>query len=136
MSKDRTFSGSGPAPNNRLCATIIFFVGVICIFGGFLLGRMSRKEVRRSNDVVPINLTIAADNLYKKARRMPPKVIHHADPEKITLKILEIFQCNATDCGGITGYNIADFVKTCINYEVNKFIRTLNNATLYIDSLR
>ena len=97
---------------------------------------MARNEVRRSNDIVSINLTIAADGLFKKAKRVTPKAVLHNDPEKITLKILDIFNCSSQDCGGITNYNVAEFVKTSIRYEVTKLIRTINNASVYLDSLR
>lgn len=106
------------------------------MFPGYLLGRMARNEVRRSNDIVSINLTIAADNLYKKAKRVSPKAIHHNDPEKITLKLLDVFNCTAQDCGTVVNYNVAEFVKTSIKYEVAKLLRSINNASLYLDSLR
>ncbi|CAG4957051.1 unnamed protein product [Colias eurytheme] len=135
MTNGRSCTGSQPHVTRRLCATLIFFIGIICIFGGYLLGRMARSEVKRGN-LISNNLTLAADTLFRKARRMSPKAVHHSDPEKITSKILDIFHCNASDCGVVTNYNVADFVKSSINYEVNKLIKSIHNASVYLDSLR
>nr|XP_034834158.1 uncharacterized protein LOC117990768 [Maniola hyperantus] len=134
----RSCTGSDPHVTKRLCATLMFFIGVICVFGGYLLGRMARNEVRRSHDIVPINLTVAAEILYKKAKRVSPKAVHHNSPEKITAKLLDAFHCTAHDCGihSITNNNVADFVKTSIHYHVAKLIRSINNASVYLDSLR
>lgn len=97
---------------------------------------MARNEVKRSNDIVPINLTIAADSLFRKAKSFTPKAVLHNDPEKITTKLLDIFNCTTQDCGSITNYNVAEFVKTSIKFEVTKLIKTIYNASAYLDSLR
>lgn len=102
-----------------------------------MLGQMARTEVRRGNEIIPINLSVAADILLKKAKRVSPKAVHHNDPAKITGKLLEVFNCSANECGTITSaYDIADFIKNSINHEVNKFMKAINTATTYIDSLR
>ncbi|XP_013198043.2 uncharacterized protein LOC106140938 [Amyelois transitella] len=134
MSSERR--GAAPAHvSKRLYATIGLFIGVICVFGGYMLGRMTLPEIRRSNDVIPLNLTVAADSLFKKAKRISPKVIHHNDPEKIQAKLFSIFQCQA-ECGTINKYNLGDYVKSSINHEVVKLMKSINNATTYLDSLR
>ncbi|CAH2267855.1 uncharacterized protein LOC120632274 [Pararge aegeria] len=134
----RSCTGSAPHVTRRLCATLVFFIGVVCVFGGYLLGRMARSEVRRNNDIVPINLTIAAELLYKRAKRVSPKAVHHNDPEKIAAKLLDAFHCTARECGarGITNNNVAEFVKTSIHYHVAKLTRSIYNASVYLDSLR
>ncbi|XP_045452946.1 uncharacterized protein LOC123662103 [Melitaea cinxia] len=132
----RSCTGSAPHVTKRLCATMMFFIGIVCIFGGYLLGRMARNEVKRSNDIISVNLTVAADNLYKRAKRISPKAVHHNDPDKIAARLLDVFHCSVQECGGITNYNVAEFIKITINSEVNKFIKSINNATQYIDSLR
>ncbi|XP_059048494.1 uncharacterized protein LOC131843765 [Achroia grisella] len=121
--------------SKRLFATIALFIGVICIFGGYMLGRMAHPEVKRPNDIISSNLSIAADNLFKKVKRMSPKAVHHNDPEKIQSKLINIFHCGI-ECGTINKYNLADYIKHSINYEVSKIIRLINNATLYLESLR
>ncbi|KAM3959343.1 uncharacterized protein ACR2FA_006644 [Aphomia sociella] len=136
MSIERRMGTPAPAHvSKRLYATIALFIGVICIFGGYLLGRMARPQLKRSNNVIPINLTIAADNLFKKAQLLSPKAIHHNDPEKIQSRLFSIFRCG-TECGTLDKYNLAEYVKHSINYEVSKIIKLINNATLYLGSLR
>ncbi|XP_053613840.1 uncharacterized protein LOC128677187 [Plodia interpunctella] len=133
MGSDRR--ASAPAHDSkRLYAVITLFIGLICIFAGYMLGHMTRAEIKKNNDVSQ-NLTIAADSLHKKANRISPKAIHHNDPEKIYAKLSAIFQCK-TECGTINKYNLGDYVQSSINYEISKLIKTLNNATMYLDSLR
>lgn len=97
---------------------------------------MARNEVRRSNDIVPINLTIAAETLYKKAKRVSPKAVHHNGPDKITARLLDAFHCTHECAPRITNNNVADFVKSSIHYHVDRLIRSINNASIYLDSLR
>ncbi|CAG5004228.1 unnamed protein product [Parnassius apollo] len=132
----RSCTGSAPHVAKRLYATIVLFIGIICIFGGYLLGRMARNEVKRTNDIVSINLTISADNLYKRSKRILPKAVHHNDSEKVAARILEAFNCSQSECGTMTNYNVAELVKNCITVEVSKLIRSIRNVTLYLDSLR
>ncbi|CAH2044662.1 unnamed protein product, partial [Iphiclides podalirius] len=132
----RSCTGSAPHVTKRLCATIVLLIGIICIFGGYLLGRMARNEVKRTNDIISINLTIAAENLFRKSKRISPKAVHHNDSEKVAAKILEAFRCSQAECGTMTSYNVAELVKNCISNEVTKLIRSINNASLYLDSLR
>ncbi|XP_068619317.1 uncharacterized protein [Battus philenor] len=132
----RSCSGSAPHVTKRLCATIVFFIGVLCIFGGYLLGRRARGQPHRSNDVVSANLTAAADGLFWKSKRISHKVIHHNDSQKVMAKILEAFRCSPSECGVMVGYDVAELVRSCINSEVAKLIRSINNASLYLDSLR
>ncbi|XP_063538991.1 uncharacterized protein LOC134748209 [Cydia strobilella] len=137
MSIERARACVGPSPvTKRLCATIVFFIGVICVFGGYLFCHMSRNDVKRSNEIVSFNLTIAAENLYKKAKRIPPKAILHNDPEKVTARLLDIFNCSQADCGTISHYNVAEFMKRSINLKVIRLLKSVNNATMYLDSLR
>ncbi|CAF4867147.1 unnamed protein product [Pieris macdunnoughi] len=132
----KSCTGSDPHVTRRLCATLMCLIGILCICAGYLFGRMARNEVRRGNDIISSNLTIAADKLFRKAKRISPKAVHHNDPGKMTLKILDIFHCEPNDCGSVANDNVADFIKTSINYEVNKLIRSIYNASLYLDSLR
>ncbi|KAG6441976.1 uncharacterized protein LOC115449675 [Manduca sexta] len=134
MSFDRRACGS-PAPHvtKRLFTIIVLLVGLICIFGGYLLGRMARKEVKRPNELLTYNLTAAADNLYKKSKRITPKVIHHNDPDKIRTRLSEIFNC--IDCGTINKYNLSEYVRNSINFQVTKLLKSISNATLYLDAL-
>ncbi|CAK1547469.1 unnamed protein product [Leptosia nina] len=91
----KSCTGSDPHVTRRLCATLIFLIGILCVFAGYLFGRMARNEVRHGNDVVSSNLTFAAENLFRKAKRISPKAVHHNDSGKISRKILDIFHCNA-----------------------------------------
>lgn len=97
---------------------------------------MSRSEVKRTNDIVTYNLTSVADNLYKKARRKTPKALHHIDLHKLTLKFLDIFHCSKNECGEINPLNLVAFVHNCVNNEVVKLIRSIQNATVCLDTLR
>ncbi|XP_028177820.1 uncharacterized protein LOC114365441 [Ostrinia furnacalis] len=134
----RSYSGpSTPPPvSKRLFATVVLFIGVICVFGGYLLGRMARVEPRHAGAIVSANLSLVADQLYKKAKRIPPKAVHHNDPEKIRIKLHEIFQCNQNDCGSINNYNLSDYLRNSINYQMIKLMKSIHNATTYLDSLR
>ncbi|XP_032521275.2 uncharacterized protein LOC116773024 [Danaus plexippus] len=132
----RSCTGSAPHVTKRLCATLMFFIGIVCIFGGYLLGRMARHEVRKNNDILFINLTNAAENLYKKAKIISPKAVHHNGPDKITAKLLDAFHCNVPECGVITHNNLAHFLNNLLNHEVSKLTRSINNSSLYLDSLR
>ncbi|XP_004923398.1 uncharacterized protein LOC114251201 [Bombyx mandarina] len=129
----RSFGSTDPQVTKRLFTIIVLLVGLLCIFGGYLLGRMARTEVKRANELLTHNLTAVADSLYKKAKRITPKVIHHNDPEKILAKLLDTFSCN--DCGKINKYNLEEYVKNSINYQIGKLIKAVNNATVYLDSL-
>lgn len=91
-------------------------------------------EPKKGNDLLTWNLTALADNLYKKAKRVTPKVIHHNEPEKIQIKLFDIFNCSQI-CGTVNKYNLGEYVKNSINFQVSKLIRGIYNATLYIDSL-
>ncbi|XP_041969743.1 uncharacterized protein LOC121726434 [Aricia agestis] len=132
----RSITGSAPHVTKRLCTVILSLVGVICVLGGFLLGRMAQNQVRKTSDIVPINLTTSAENLYKKAKSIAPKAIHHYDPGKVTARLLDVFHCSAAECGAVTEHNAADFVKNAISIEVNKLLRSIQNASAYLDSLR
>lgn len=105
-------------------------------FPGYLFCRMSRNDVKRGSEIVSFNLTIAAENLYKKAKRIAPKAVHHNGPEKVTTRLLEIFNCTLSECGTITNYNVAEFIKRSIHLKVVKLLKAVNNATLFLDSLR
>ncbi|XP_026753075.1 uncharacterized protein LOC113513281 [Galleria mellonella] len=135
MSIERRMGPASTHVSRRLFAFITIFTGVICIFGGYMLGRMTHPELKHTNDVISTNLTIAADNLFKRAKRISPKAIHHNDPEKIQTKLSNIFNCGM-ECGTINKYNLVDYVKHSINYEVSIVIRLINNATSYLESLR
>ncbi|KAL0819410.1 hypothetical protein ABMA28_007518 [Loxostege sticticalis] len=134
----RSYSGPSTPPHvsKRLFATVVLFIGVVCVFGGYLLGRMSRMEPRHAGAIISSNLSFAADHLYMKAKRIPPKAVHHNDPDKIRIKLHEIFQCNPNDCGSITNYNLSDYIRNSINYHMVKLIKSIHNATTYLDSLR
>lgn len=104
------------------------------MFSGYLLGRVARHEPRKSNDMLTYNLTLIADSIYKKAKRIPPKLIHQNEPDKIQLRLLDIFNCSQT-CGSLNKYNLAEYVRNSINYQVTKLMRAVNNASVYLDSL-
>ncbi|XP_075983264.1 uncharacterized protein LOC142981320 [Anticarsia gemmatalis] len=126
-----------PAPHvtKRLFAVIVLLTGLLCMFGGYLLGHMARNiEPKKSNDMLTWNLTAVADSLYKKAKRISPKVIHHNDSEKVQSKLSDIFNCTQI-CGILNKYNLADYVKNSINFQVTKLMRSVYNASLYLDSL-
>ncbi|XP_072929672.1 uncharacterized protein [Epargyreus clarus] len=136
LERGRSCTGSAPHVTKRLYATIMFFIGVLCIVGGYLLGRMARGGLSRTNDIVLANLTIAVDNLYQKAKSMTHKTIRHIPSEKITQKLLETFHCTQTECGTIINYKVADFLKNAINFEVSKLLKTIHNASLCLDTFR
>lgn len=104
------------------------------IFSGYLLGRVARSEPRKSNDMLTYNLTILAESIYKKAKRIPPKLIHQNEPQKIQLKLLDIFNCTQP-CGELNKYNLAEFVRNSMNYQVNKLMKAVTNASIFLDSL-
>lgn len=91
--------------------------------------------VKRTHEMY--NLTVAAENLYQKARRVTPKAVYHSGADRITAKLLEMFHCNVIECGTINNQqNLAGLVRHCIKYEIKKMMRTISNATVYIDSLK
>ncbi|KAJ8723683.1 hypothetical protein PYW07_007663 [Mythimna separata] len=130
----RSCVSQAPHVTKRLLAIIVLLTGLLCMFGGYLLGRMARPVPSKSMSLLTYNLSIIADSTYKKAKRIPPKLIHQNDPDKIQLRLLELFNCTQP-CGGLNKYNLAEFVKNSINYQVNKLMRAVNNASLYLDSL-
>ncbi|XP_073950158.1 uncharacterized protein [Choristoneura fumiferana] len=136
MSGERARGSAASPATKRLCATIVFLVGAVCVVGGYLFCRMSRNDVKRGSEIVSFNLTAAAENLYKKAKRIAPKAVHHNVPEKVTARLLEIFNCTLSECGTITNYNVAEFIKRSIHLKVVKLLKAVNNATLFLDSLR
>jgi hypothetical protein len=97
---------------------------------------MARTDVKHKNEIISSNLTTAAENLFKKARRIPPKAVHHNDPEKIKAKLYDIFQCSINDCGTFNNYNLSEYVKNSINFQMLKLMRSIYNATLFLGSLR
>ncbi|RVE53859.1 hypothetical protein evm_001521 [Chilo suppressalis] len=133
-------SCSGPpvsAPvRSRLLAAVLLFVAVSCLLAGYLLGRMARTEVRHTNALITANLTVVADSLLNKAKRIPPKAVHHSDPEKVTTKLHDIFHCNSIYCGPINNYNLSEYVKNSVNFQILNLMKSIHNASLYLDSLR
>lgn len=97
---------------------------------------MSRSDVKRTNDIITYNLTSVVDNLYKKTKRISPKALHHVDLPKLTLKFLDIFHCSKNECGEVNPLNLFAFVRSCINHEVIKLIKSIQNATVYLDTMR
>lgn len=130
----RSCVSQAPHVTKRLLAIIVLLTGLLCMFGGYLLGRMARIEPRKSNEILTYNLTVLADTNYKKAKRIPPKLIHQNDPDKIQIKLLEIFNCTHIPVS-LNKYNLAEFVKNSINYQVTKLMKSVNNASVYLDSL-
>ncbi|XP_063895999.1 uncharacterized protein LOC110381948 [Helicoverpa armigera] len=130
----RSCVSQAPHVTKRLLAIIVLLTGLLCMFGGYLLGRMARIEPRKSNEILTYNLTVLADTIYKKAKRIPPKLIHQNDPDKIQIKLLEIFNCTHIPRFP-NKYNLAEFVKNSINYQVTKLMKSVNNASVYLDSL-
>uniref|UniRef100_A0A2A4JUR0 Uncharacterized protein n=1 Tax=Heliothis virescens TaxID=7102 RepID=A0A2A4JUR0_HELVI len=130
----RSCVSQAPHVTKRLLAIIVLLTGLVCMFGGYLLGRMARMEPRKNNEILTYNLTILADNIYKKAKRIPPKLIHQNDPDKIQIKLLEIFNCSQIPVS-LNKYNLAEFVKNSINYQVTKLMKSVNNASVYLDNL-
>ncbi|CAD0204131.1 unnamed protein product [Chrysodeixis includens] len=132
----RSCVNQAPHVTKRLMAIIVLFTGLLCLFGGYLLGRMARAAPRKSNDLLTYNLTIITDNLYKKAKRIPPKLVHQNDSDKVQNKLLDIFNCSVPQfCGTLNKYNLAEFVRNSINFQVTKLIKSVHNASLYLDSL-
>lgn len=98
---------------------------------------MARIEVKRTNDLLTFNLTVAADNLYKKAKRISPKAVHNHDTEIIRTKLLDIFDCAHCNCPPtLDKYNLADFIKNSINRHISKMMKSVYNASNYLDTLR
>ncbi|KAL4713031.1 hypothetical protein ACJJTC_001085 [Scirpophaga incertulas] len=138
MSLERRYSGPSGEQHvsTRLFATVVLFVAVVCLIGGYLLGRMERTEIKHTNEIISTNLTHAADYLFKKSRRVPPKAVHHSGPDKIQLKLHDLFQCSQSECGQINNYNLSEYVKNSINFQMTKLMRCIYNASSYLDSLR
>ncbi|CAB3248726.1 unnamed protein product [Arctia plantaginis] len=131
----RSCVSSAPHVTKRLFAVIVLMTGILCMFGGYLLGRMARTiEPKKSSDILTWNLTTIAETLYKKAKRITPKVIHHNNSEKIQSRLTDIFNCTQI-CGTVNKYNLGEYVKNSINYHVTKLMRSVYNASLYLDSL-
>ncbi|KPJ16991.1 hypothetical protein RR48_13847 [Papilio machaon] len=126
---------SDPA-TKRLCAVIALFVAIICIFGGFMLGRSGRGDARRGSDAALLNLTAAADGLYRKARRISPKSVHQKDAGKVSARLAEALGGGAGECGARAGAALAELARACLHAELLKLTRAINNASLYLDSLR
>ncbi|KOB64963.1 Extracellular solute-binding protein family 1 [Operophtera brumata] len=103
---------------------------------GYLLGRNAGNEGKRNPDLLTYNLTTAADNLYKKAKRILPKSIHHNDSDKVRSNLIEIFNCTCCSCPLIDKYNLAEFIKYSVNIQVLKVMKVVQNASLYLDTLR
>lgn len=95
---------------------------------------MARVEPRKNTEMLTYNLTLLADSIYKKAKRIPPKLLHQNDPDKIQIRLFEIFNCTQL-CGALNKYNLAEFVKNSINFQVTKLMKSVNNASVYLDSL-
>lgn len=126
-----------PAPHvtKRLFAILILLTGLLCMFGGYLLGRMALNiEPKKRNELLTWNLTTVADILYKKAKKITPKIIHHNNSEKIQSRLSDIFNCSQA-CGTLNEYNLAEYVKNAINLQVSKLIGSVYNASLYLGSL-
>lgn len=130
----RSCVNQAPHVTKRLLAIIVLLTGLLCMFGGYLLGRMARVEPRKNTEMLTYNLTLLADSIYKKAKRIPPKLLHQNDPDKIQIRLFEIFNCTQL-CGALNKYNLAEFVKNSINFQVTKLMKSVNNASVYLDSL-
>ncbi|XP_013170968.1 PREDICTED: uncharacterized protein LOC106120231 [Papilio xuthus] len=122
----------------RLCAVIALFVAIICIFGGYMLGRSGRGEARRGSDAALLNLTAAVDGLFRRARRISPKSVHHKDAGKVAARLAEALGggAGAGECGARSGAALAELARACLHAELHKVTRAINNASLYLDSLR
>lgn len=103
-----------------------------------MLGRMARNDLKRNNDLLTFNLTVLADGLYNKAKLISPKAVHQHDVEAIRTKLLTIFNCtHCSSCSPILDkYNLADFIKNSINIQVSTIIKSVNKASVYLNSLR
>ncbi|KAJ0173472.1 hypothetical protein K1T71_010621 [Dendrolimus kikuchii] len=135
----RSCASPDPQVTKRLFAILVLMIGLICIFGGYLLGRMARSEAKRNHELLTYNLTTAADNLLKKARRILPKIIHQNDPDKIKSFLSRMFNCTESGCANaksMNQFNLAEFVRTSINCHVAKLMKTVANVSLFLDTLR
>ncbi|CAG9789506.1 unnamed protein product [Diatraea saccharalis] len=139
MSTPRRSCSGPPASAHvsaRLFAAVVLFIAFGCLLAGYLLGRMARTDVKHTNELISANLTTAADSLLQKAKRIPPKAVHHSDPEKIKAKLYSIFQCNSNNCGPINNHNLSEYVKNSLNFRIFNLIKSIHNASLYLDTLR
>ncbi|KPI92077.1 hypothetical protein RR46_13298 [Papilio xuthus] len=102
-----------------------------------MLGRSGRGEARRGSDAALLNLTAAVDGLFRRARRISPKSVHHKDAGKVAARLAEALGggAGAGECGARSGAALAELARACLHAELHKVTRAINNASLYLDSL-
>lgn len=100
------------------------------------MGRNAGNDGKRNSDLLTYNLTIAADNLYKKAKRILPKIIHHNNSDKVRTNLIEILNCTCCNCPLVDKYDLAEFIKISVNFQVLKVMKVVRTASVYLDTLR